>query len=100
MEKFLTDMHTHSTASHDGQNTPAEMLEKAQQIGVAFYGFSEHFDYDYDVEKLAPGQYKAPTTAQEEDIAIRARTSLFLISSKPQSARSIFALRADISGTA
>lgn len=67
MEKFLTDMHTHSTASHDGRNTPSEMLEKAQQIGVAFYGFSEHFDYDYDVEKLTPEQYQAPTAAQEEE---------------------------------
>ena len=67
MEKFLTDMHTHSTFSHDGRNTAAEMLEKAQQMGVAFYGLSEHFDYDYDVEKLAPGQYKAPTTAHEEE---------------------------------
>ena len=48
MEKFLTDMHTHTTFSHDGKNTPAEMLEAAQKNGLAFYGVSDHFDYDYD----------------------------------------------------
>lgn len=48
MEKFLTDMHTHTTFSHDGKNTPAEMLEAAQKKGLAFYGVSDHFDYDYD----------------------------------------------------
>jgi histidinol-phosphatase (PHP family) len=73
MEKFLTDMHTHSTFSHDGRNTAAEMLERAQQMGVAFYGLSEHFDYDYDVEKLSPSQYKAPTSAMEEEYFHSAR---------------------------
>ena len=49
MEKFLTDLHTHTTYSHDGKNTPAEMLAAAQRAGLAFYGVSEHFDYDYDL---------------------------------------------------
>ena len=49
MEKFLTDMHTHTTFSHDGKNTPAQMLESAQKRGIAFYGVSDHFDYDYDL---------------------------------------------------
>ena len=48
MKKFLTDMHSHTTFSHDGKNTPAEMLEAAQKKGIAFYGVSDHFDYDYD----------------------------------------------------
>ena len=53
MEKFLTDMHNHSTpASHDGRSTAAEMVERALELGVAFYGFSEHFDYDYDFDKI------------------------------------------------
>ena len=66
-------MHTHSTFSHDGRNTATEMLEKAQQMGVAFYGISEHFDYDYDVDKLSPSQYKAPTSAMEEEYFHSAR---------------------------
>ena len=58
MNKFLTDMHTHSSpASHDGRNTAAEMLCEAQKMGIAFYGFSEHFDYDYDPSKMSPEEY-------------------------------------------
>ena len=52
MQKFLTDVHTHSRYSHDGRNTLSEMLEEAQKLGVAFYGVSEHFDYDYDVAHM------------------------------------------------
>lgn len=48
MKKMLTDMHTHTTFSHDGKDSPAKMLETAQKKGIAFYGVSEHFDYDYD----------------------------------------------------
>ena len=57
MSKFLTDVHTHTTCSHDGRNTPAEMLAQAQKQGIAFYGVSEHFDYDYDVSKLSKELY-------------------------------------------
>ena len=58
MQKFLTDLHTHTTYSHDGQNTPAEMLAAAQKAGIAFYGVSEHFDYDYDASLLSEELYK------------------------------------------
>ena len=58
MEKFLTDLHTHTTFSHDGQNTPAEMLAAAQKAGIAFYGISEHFDYDYDTSLMSEELYK------------------------------------------
>ncbi len=52
--KFLTDMHTHSApASHDGRNTLHEMLAAAQKKGIAFYGVSNHFDYDYNEEERA-----------------------------------------------
>ena len=57
MKKMLTDMHTHSTFSHDGTNTLTEMLEAAYAMGVAFYGVSEHFDYDYDVSKTTKEEY-------------------------------------------
>ena len=68
MKKFLTDMHTHSSpASHDGRNTAAEMLFHAQQMGVAFYGFSEHFDYDYDVDKMSEEEYKSMRNGNEEE---------------------------------
>lgn len=47
MQKFLTDVHTHSTYSFDGQSALADMLETARAKGLAFYGVSEHFDYAY-----------------------------------------------------
>ena len=58
MQKFLTDLHTHTTYSHDGKNTPAQMLAAAQRAGLAFYGVSEHFDYDYDETLLSEELYK------------------------------------------
>ncbi len=48
--KFLTDLHSHTyPASHDAKNTLREMFEEAQKKGIAFYGVSNHFDYDYDL---------------------------------------------------
>lgn len=68
MEKFLTDMHTHSSpASHDGRNTAEEMLCEAQKQGVAFYGFSEHFDYDYDITKMSPEEYNSTRNGDEAE---------------------------------
>ena len=52
MQKFLIDMHSHTTYSYDGRNTPEEMLSAALKKGIAFYGVSEHFDYDYDLSQL------------------------------------------------
>ena len=46
MQKFLTDVHTHSAFSFDGEGELKDMLAAAQRKGVAFYGVSEHFDYD------------------------------------------------------
>ena len=67
MAQFLTDMHTHTTFSHDGRNTPAEMLAAAQKQGVAFYGVSEHFDYDYDTSLMDEEEYKATRNGDEEE---------------------------------
>lgn len=47
MAKFLTDMHTHSTYSFDGRAELKEMLAAAREKGLAFYGVSDHFNYDY-----------------------------------------------------
>ncbi len=56
MEKLLTDMHTHSSFSHDGKNALSEMLSAAMEKGVCFYGVSGHFDYDYDLSKMSEEQ--------------------------------------------
>lgn len=46
MNKFLTDMHTHSDFSFDAKAPLKEMLKAAYEKGLAFYGVSEHFNYD------------------------------------------------------
>ena len=64
MKKFLTDMHTHSKYSHDGQVELSVMLETAHAKGVAFYGVSEHFDYDYDVTQMTDAERLAISNAK------------------------------------
>ncbi len=46
MAKFLVDIHTHSTFSHDGRSALEEFCASAQKKGLLFYGVSEHFDYE------------------------------------------------------
>lgn len=48
----LTDVHTHSTFSPDGISPLAEMTARARELGVAYYGVAEHFDYDYLCEHV------------------------------------------------
>ena len=63
--KLLTDMHTHTTFSHDGENSPADMLSEALKKGIAFYGICEHFDYDYD-RSLMTEEERATTVNGDE----------------------------------
>lgn len=62
MQKFLTDVHNHSAFSFDGVSPLAEMLKTAQAKGVAFYGVSEHFDFDM---LFAHGRAHGGTNAEE-----------------------------------
>ena len=66
MEQFLTDMHTHSKYSHDGQAELSKMLETAHEKGFAFYGVSEHFDYDYDRLQMTKSERAELTNADPE----------------------------------
>ena len=68
MEKFLTDFHTHTTYSHDGKHTPAEMLAAAHRAGIAFYGISDHFDYDYDTSLMSEEMYKYTRNSEPEEL--------------------------------
>ncbi len=66
--KFLTDMHTHTyPSSHDAKNTLKEMLSAAQKAGVAFYGISNHFDYDYDLMLMDGIEQKRMLNGSEEE---------------------------------
>lgn len=69
MDKFLTDVHNHSKFSHDGVSKLSDMLQTAQEKGVAFYGVSEHFDYDI----CADSQKDEPQGIDEENYFHAAR---------------------------
>ncbi len=72
--KFLTDMHTHSyPASHDAQNSLKEMLAAAQAKGIAFYGVSNHFDYDYDLLQMGEKERAEILNGDEEEYFHEAR---------------------------
>ena len=64
--KFLTDMHTHSAFSHDGKASLSEMLAAAYARGFAFYGVSEHFDFDIILSKFSPEAQKKLINAEPE----------------------------------
>lgn len=42
----MTDLHTHSTFSTDGKSPLSDMISTAKQLGLRYYGVSEHFDLD------------------------------------------------------
>lgn len=63
MQKLITDIHTHSTFSHDGKDSLEDMLAAAVEKGVCFYGVSEHYDYDV---YLATGEKLRPMGIEEE----------------------------------
>lgn len=44
---ILTDVHTHSTFSSDGQSSLDQMAAAARAKGLRYFGVSEHFDCDY-----------------------------------------------------
>ncbi len=72
--KLITDMHTHTyPASFDAKNSLKEMLSAAQKRGVAFFGVSNHFDYDYDLSQLSEEERKAICNGDEEEYFHEAR---------------------------
>ncbi len=72
--KFLTDMHSHTfPASHDAGATLKEMFEGAQKKGLAFFGVSNHIDYDCDFSHLPEEERKALTNGDEEEYFHEAR---------------------------
>ena len=49
---LLTDVHNHTKFSADGRSPIEDMLKTAYEKGIAYYGISEHFDYDYVVDGI------------------------------------------------
>ena len=55
----MTDVHTHTSFSPDGTDALCRMVERAEELGVSYYGIAEHFDYDYLVNGIAFGEQPA-----------------------------------------
>lgn len=51
---LLTDSHTHSIYSFDGQNTPTEMCAAAMENGVSALAVTDHVDIDCILDGLYP----------------------------------------------
>lgn len=65
--KFASDSHTHSVCSPDGDSTPAEMLKKADELGLYAYTLSDHCEcqrYEGEFKESA-----ANARAQMKEIA-------------------------------
>ncbi len=61
-------MHTHSyPASHDATDSLKDMISAAQKKGVAFYGVSNHFDYDYELLLMSKEEIAEITNGDEEE---------------------------------
>ena len=45
-DKFVTDLHQHSTFSYDGRQNAEDVVKKAIENGDKRVCFSEHYDYD------------------------------------------------------
>lgn len=73
MQKWIVDIHTHTTFSHDGTHSLEKMLQAAQEKGVAFYGVSEHFDFDYDFSLFSEEDARAIRREDYEEYFHRAR---------------------------
>ncbi len=43
----LCDMHSHSSISFDGKNSPAEMCERAVQLGLSAYALTDHVECNF-----------------------------------------------------
>ncbi len=66
--QFLTDMHSHSyPASHDAKSSLREMLAAAQKKGFAFFGVSNHFDYDYEICRFTPKEWTEMQNGEEAE---------------------------------
>ena len=68
---FLTDVHNHSNFSPDGVSSLSEMAAEAFSRGVAYYGVSEHINYD--VCFFVPPERKRLETTDEESYNAAAR---------------------------
>ena len=59
---LLTDVHNHSTYSTDGRASLEDMVKTAKEMGLRYFGISEHFDYDYIAAGLKIHGFEPPYT--------------------------------------
>ncbi len=73
MATFLTDVHTHSSYSPDGVSALEEMVKKAFEKGLAFFGVSEHINYDMMLAEQDGRVFATERHIDEEGYFHRAR---------------------------
>ncbi len=66
---MLTDIHTHSAFSPDGISPLEEMVERAHEKSLKYFGVSEHFDFDYAACGLELNGEHPPLIGGEEYFA-------------------------------
>lgn len=74
----MLDLHTHTTFSFDGQSAAEQTLARAAELGMEWYGLSEHFNYDcivlnYPVEQIDAERYFADARRLKEEYRGRLR---------------------------
>ena len=52
------DMHVHSTMSHDGESTPAEVYERVKELPLAGVCLTEHGDYNPELDHCGEFSYE------------------------------------------
>lgn len=75
---MLTDIHTHTKFSPDGEGDIYAMLSAAKAAGVKYYGIAEHFDFDLSFLTSAKDYFPCARSLKEKekDIALLAGCEL------------------------
>lgn len=73
MKTILTDVHTHTKFPPTAGSDIGDMLKAALKKGAAYYGISEHFDYDYKVDRMRSTAERKPLIRMRRRIFPSAR---------------------------
>jgi hypothetical protein len=73
---FVADLHNHTTAS-DGEYTPAELVQKAQELGLTAVGVTDHDTLNGLDEALAAGETVGIRVVPGVEVSLRFRREYF-----------------------
>ncbi|MBQ5926512.1 MAG: histidinol-phosphatase HisJ family protein [Clostridia bacterium] len=70
---IVSDLHNHTTFSHDGMQEIEEAVETAYRTELRYFGISEHFDYDYIFNRVRFQDGKPPFMTDADAYFTKAR---------------------------